>query len=270
MTIDKEPSGPPVNPFPPPPPPVVCVPLKLGRKAIRTDSRTLRMGDYLTPELPLPPDTCDWTKGITDWGMMLNDQLGCCTIAALGHAVQTWTANTTGLVTPSDAVIEATYEDFDGYVPGDPSTDNGGIELDVLSDFKKQGFSGETLLGYADPNMKNIKEIRQTVNLFGGVYIGVSLPLSAQTQDVWDVAVDDGTGNTEPGSWGGHAVWIPKYDENSFECVTWGRLKRMTLAFWLKYVDEAHALFSNAWLTANGAPNGFAQDALEADLGAIV
>jgi len=34
--------------------------------------------------------TCcrDWTKGITEWGMMMNDTLGDCTIAGVGHAVQ--------------------------------------------------------------------------------------------------------------------------------------------------------------------------------------
>jgi hypothetical protein len=29
--------------------------MKLGRKAIKTDTRTLAFGDYLTPALPPPP-----------------------------------------------------------------------------------------------------------------------------------------------------------------------------------------------------------------------
>jgi hypothetical protein len=29
--------------------------MKLGRKAIKTDTRTLALGDYLTPSLPPPP-----------------------------------------------------------------------------------------------------------------------------------------------------------------------------------------------------------------------
>ena len=68
--------------------------MKLGRKAIKTDSRTLALGDYLTPALPPPPPAKDWTAGITGWGMMLNDNLSDCTIAGAGHAVQVWTANT--------------------------------------------------------------------------------------------------------------------------------------------------------------------------------
>ncbi len=71
--------------------------MKLGRKAIKTDTRTLALGRYLTPSLPPPPAAQDWTKGITAWGMMLNgpepsepqfpDGLGDCTIAGCGHAI---------------------------------------------------------------------------------------------------------------------------------------------------------------------------------------
>ena len=58
-------------------------PRKLGRKAIKTDSRTLALGRYLTPAVPPPPAAADWTKGIARWGMMLNDTLGDCTIAGV-------------------------------------------------------------------------------------------------------------------------------------------------------------------------------------------
>ena len=44
----------------------------------------------------------------------------------------------------------------------------------------------------------------------------------------------------------------------------------MTLAFWKEYCDEAHTLLSPDWLSAKGAPSGFDQTQLEADLKAIV
>ena len=65
--------------------------MKLGKKATRRDPHTLRLGKYLTPALPAPPASIDWSRSVTEWGMMLNDTLGCCTIAACGHAVQTMT-----------------------------------------------------------------------------------------------------------------------------------------------------------------------------------
>jgi len=242
--------------------------MRLGRKAIKTDSRTLAMADYLTPGLPPPPPAKDWTKGITSWGMMLNDKLGDCTIAGAAHAVQVWSANTGSEVTVPDATVENYYQQWDGYVPGDPKTDNGGVELDVLNDWQKNGFAGNALVAFADPKVANLVEIRQSINLFGGVYIGLALPLTAQTQDVWDV-VKTGGAKAKPGSWGGHCVFVPKYDQNGFTCITWGALKTMTLAFWKKYCDEAHTLLGQQWLTAKGSPAGFDQSQLEADLNAI-
>jgi hypothetical protein len=243
--------------------------MKLGRKAVKIDSRTLRLARYLTPSLAPPPLACDWTKGITDWGMMLNDKLGDCTIAGCAHAVQVWSANAGTLMTVPDATVESYYEQWDGYQPGNHNTDCGGIEMDVLNNWRNQGLAGNALLAYADPQVANLSEIRQAIALFGGVYIGLSLPLTAQHQDVWDVTPRSNAKST-PGSWGGHCVFVPQYDENTFTCITWGQLKTMTVAFWNNYCDEAHALLGQDWLTAQGSPSGFDQAQLMADLGAIV
>ena len=247
--------------------------MKLGRKAIKTDTRTLRMADYITPQLPPPPPSKDWTQGQTSWGMMLNDTLGDCTIAGVGHAVQVWALNAASSAAAPETIADKTilsyYEKWDGYKPSDPSTDQGGIELDVLKDWKKSGFATHKLIAFVDPAVSNITEIQQSIALFGGVYIGLSLPLTAQTQDVWDV-VPNGGANAKPGSWGGHCVFVPAYDANGFTCITWGAPKVMTLAFWNQYCDEAHTLLGQDWLTAKGSPVGFNQQQLLADLNSIV
>ncbi len=247
--------------------------MKLGRKAIKTDTRTLLMANYITPTLPPAPPSKDWMQGQTSWGMMLNDSLGDCTIAGVGHAVQVWALNTAAQPTTVEPIPDQTilsyYEKWDGYNPADPSTDQGGIELDVLKDWKKAGFSNHKLIAFVDPSVGNITEIRQSINLYGGVYIGLSLPLTAQSQDVWDV-VPNGGANARPGSWGGHCVFVPSYDANGFTCITWGAPKKMTLAFWQQYVDEAHTLLGADWLSTKGSPVGFDQQQLLADLKAIV
>lgn len=242
--------------------------MKLGRKAIKTDSRTLRVRAYLSAGLPPAPPAVDWTKGITDWGMMLNDRLGCCTIAGVAHAIQVWTANESKEVTVTDKQVLSYYEKWDGYNPKDPSTDQGGIELDVLNDWQKNDFAKHKLIAFADPLYTNLEEIRHSIAFFGGVYIGVSLPATAQNQQVWDVVADGGP-NAAPGSWGGHCVFVPKYDQDSFTCITWGAPKTMTVAFWNKYVDEAHALLSKDWISTKGAPSGFNLTQLQADLNQI-
>jgi hypothetical protein len=242
--------------------------MKLGRKAIRTDSRTLALADYLTAQLPAPPPSKDWTCGITSWGMMMNDKLGDCTIAGVGHAIQVWSACTGGELTVTDSTVEGFYEKWDGYQPGDPTTDRGGIELDVLNNWRHEGFDGHSLLAFAAPKFSNLVQIRQSITLFGGVYIGLALPITAQTQDVWDVTPRGGA-NSAKGSWGGHCVFVPKYDEKGFTCITWGGLKTMTIKFWQRYCDEAYTLFGQNWLTEKGSPSGFDQTQLQNDLGSL-
>lgn len=242
--------------------------VKLGRRRIARDRRTLALHKYLTRALPAPPDKVDWSHGVTDWGMMLNDQLGCCTIAGAAHAVQAWTANAGAMQTIADSDIERFYSLWDGYKPGDETTDNGGIELDVLKSWRHDGLAGHTLEAFASANPRNLTEIRQAIHLFGGVYIGLNLPQTAQAQDVWDT-VTFGGDSAEPGSWGGHCVHVIEYDERSFTCITWGALKTMTVPFWGRYCDESYALIGADWFGAKGAPNGFAHDQLLADLKSI-
>lgn len=70
--------------------------MRLGKRHRRHDARTLKMARYLASGLPAAPPAVDYTRGVTDFGMMLNDRLGCCTIAAVGHAIQVWRLNASG------------------------------------------------------------------------------------------------------------------------------------------------------------------------------
>lgn len=252
--------------------------MKLGKKAAKVDDRTLRLARYFGTGLAPAPVERDWTGGLINWGMMMNDSLGDCTIAASGHSVQSWTklAGTTELTLP-DWVIEHYYSAWDGYVVGDPSTDNGGVELDVLTNWRKYGFGfrsghkgADKLLAYADPDPKNQEHVKQSINLFGGVYIGLGLPISAQSQSIWSVVGDGQTGNSAINSWGGHAVWCPKYTATHITCVTWGGLTDMTWDFWNTYVDEVHALLSPDFIAVSGlSPSDFNLQALLADLAQV-
>jgi len=52
--------------------------------------------------------------------------------------------------------------------------------------------------------------------------------------------------------------------------VTWGALQRMTWGFWSAYCDEAYALLSNDFLTADRTPAGVDLATLESDLADLV
>jgi len=241
--------------------------MKLGKKAAKLDDRRLMLGKYLTDGLRPTPPSYDWSGGIKHWGMMLNDRLGCCTISAVGHAIQVVTAARGSMLTVPDAVIESAYRHWDGYNPRDPASDQGGVEIDVLDKWRREGLAGHQLMAYADPAPGSIDHVQRSIVLFGGLYIGLALPRSAQKQDTWD-AVDGPDG--EIGSWGGHAVFVCGYDMDGLTCITWGAPKRMTWRFWLKYCDEAHAPLCADFLdAANVDPAGLDLVNLQKDLAIV-
>ncbi|MDP9039810.1 MAG: hypothetical protein M3O02_11155 [Acidobacteriota bacterium] len=251
--------------------------LKLGKQAPRHDPRTLKLGNY-TAKLAPAPLVFDQTARATNFGMMLNDQLGDCTIAAVAHQQQLWTSQTAAEVTAPDAQVLAAYEAVGGYVPGNASTDNGCVMLEVLRYWKAHGMFGRPLGAYTSVNPTKRQEVMDAIYYFGGIYLGLALPLSAQTQSEWDVVQGP---NAQAGSWGGHCVVGAEYSfpaattashiPRTITCITWGQRLTMTWSFFATYVDECYALLSPDWINAatGKCPEGFDLAALQRDLAAL-
>ena len=85
---------------------------KLGKQRPLIDSRTLQFGAYLTESLPAPPVSIDYTKAVSQWPMMGNDNYGDCTCAAAGHMIMDWTANTGNELVVPDSVVLSFYNHF--------------------------------------------------------------------------------------------------------------------------------------------------------------
>lgn len=243
--------------------------LRLGKDPAIYDPRTLQMANYLhLAKAPAPiPAKKDWTKKQKDWGMMMNDSIGDCTCAGAGHLIQVWSLNESKEITiPDQAVLQA-YEAVGGYKPKDPSTDRGCTELAVLKYWRRSGIGGHKIFAFVSTEPQNHDHVKIGVSTFGGVYIGLALPLSAQKQRVWSVPPSGETGDGQPGSWGGHCVVVVAYDGAGLTCITWGKLQRMTWSFWDTYCDESYVLLSKQdWVTKGTSPGGFDMTTLVADL----
>lgn len=233
--------------------------MKLGKLAKVFDPR-VRAFAPISHVWPPPPKAVDWSaKATVPWGVMLNDRLGDCTCAAKAHAIQTWTSQTRPEeVTVSDDDVLGLYRASCHYDPRDPNTDQGGIMTEVLAYWQKHPLAGHVLDAVASVAPGSRTDVIASIWMFGGCDIGVQLPISAQSQLVWDVPLGGPKGSGAPGTWGGHDVWVCGYDEIGLTFVSWGRLMRMTWAFWDTYVDEAYALLSHDWVTTNDtAPPNF-------------
>jgi hypothetical protein len=248
----------------------------LGKKPKREDPRTFKLARYLT-HLPPAPATVDWTRAVSKWGMLDNDNIGDCVPAGMMHMVMLWAANAgKPIPQPTDAEAIANYEVIGGYNPSDPSTDQGCDMLTALQIWRSKGIlvGGQThrIAAFAEVNLKNPAEVKAALYLFGGLFTGWALPASAQGENTWFVPVGGPYGDTgAPGSWGGHCAPLAAEDgSGEFRAITWGSLTPATHNFVADYSEEAYAVISPEWIEQNGkAPSGFNLAALEKDLAAL-
>ncbi len=241
---------------------------RLGKLPVRTDVRTLSLARYVDPaKLPPPPATLDLADRVRDWPMYANDTIGDCTCAAAAHMIEAWTAESAGQAV--EVTVQDVLDAFDHVKRVDPLTgEAGAVELDVLNYWRKTGIGGHAIVAYARVSVHDEYLVRTAAWLFGGLYIGLQLPLTAQRQPTWDWT-GSLSGPAAPGSWGGHAVDVVRYGAAGLTVVTWGALKELTWSFWQRYCDEAYCLISTDFLAGGRTPDGFDLAALEADLALV-
>lgn len=225
--------------------------------------------------LPVPLQSSNYTLHPAAWANMLgNDTVADCTVAGLMHMLANWSMYS-GLHVPGFTTTEAiqVYSAITGYVPGDPSTDQGANLIDVLNYWKSNGIFGHKIIGFMKIDPQNLKMVRLAIELFGGVYNGVALPISAQAQTGPGKVWTPGTGSDgAAGSWGGHCPPTLRYSipDDRFGHSTWATIQDADSAFERKYQDECYAVLGPEWVNGKKqAPNGFALDALLADLKVI-
>jgi hypothetical protein len=232
--------------------------IKLGKHDPKLDRRTLQLVNYVPAVLPETSAARDLSVGIPwDGNILGNDRFGDCTCAALGHIITLLQAILGITCTVTEDDVLAAYATITGFKPDDPSTDNGANMLDVLKYARKNSICGVKLKAFMAFNPRDRKLMRVAHDLYGGPYMGLALPKTAQNQDIWDAVPGMVVGN-----WGGHAVSgvsnSPKID-----CInTWGDKQPQTPAFIDKCCDEAYALL---W-EGLPPPAGLDMATLEADL----
>lgn len=247
--------------------PFVGTNVKLGKLPPKIDSRTLQLASYKTAALPTPPKTYAAANKVSSFPMFANDEFGDCTCAAVAHQEEVWTSYTKLYTPTTQEVLDFYFLHTPPCAPGGPG-DTGRVELDVLNDWKNIGFGANKhkIAGYAAVNVHDVTEVKQAIWLFGGLYIGIALPITAQSQRKWKLV--NGGYDSEPGSWGGHAVNVVAYTGDSVTVATWGQRLQMTWGFWQEYVDEAYAVLSSEWAAAT-SPTGFNFTQLQSDLSSI-
>jgi hypothetical protein len=245
--------------------------VKLGKHDAVYDDRNLKLVNYLIKtELPPLPSTYDWFQRISRFGPLGNLVAGDCVVAGAMHMVQTWTANQGHEIIMTQEQALALYSQLTGYDPKTGANDNGLNIAAFLKFWRQTGVVGHKIGAYVMVNPHDHRQLAYANYLFGGVYCGLALPLTARNQQVWDVTDPSLAEEAAPGSWGGHCVNLGIHDPLGYVFSTWGEEQYATGPFVNSYCDEAYAIISQDFLDGNNkAPNSFDLESLTKDLQAV-
>ena len=230
--------------------------LKLGKLAVKHDTRTLQLRMFLPVKLPPIPDVFDVDTTLPcqpALDVLANDVLGDCVMAERGHQTRRFEAREQGCLAllPDKAVLASVKREYKKEGHG---LDQGLVVLDSLNCWRK-GWTINTrqycIYAFGEIHPSDYSEVRATIYLLQGVCAGVELPISAQSQfengQPWDVVAGS---KGKPGSWGGHCIYLVGYNATGPVCVTWGKKQQLTWAFVSKYMSEAYGIVDNRdkWL----------------------
>lgn len=211
-------------------------------------------GVHLPEAAPGQRVAIDYYSEVGTWPMGLNDRLGTCGVVGMDHLQMAWNAYAQGSCASwGDETILGLYEQLGGYVPGDESTDQGTVLQDNLDFWRKEGVNGEKILffGSLHPGSWLRPERQLALQAFGGLYLGVNLPESAEQQ-----FMDGSPWHYEHGSplAGGHCV--VQHGEligrDEVRVSSWAKIVPASQSFLLHTCEEAWVVAHPDWIEANG------------------
>lgn len=164
--------------------------LKTGLKPFVPDERDALFANFrVAATMPKPPAIFGYAHLLpTDIGMDGNDAEGCCAPCAAAHGFMILDLIAGRKLPPfSTKSVLKLYSEVAGYIPGDPSTDQGTDYRTMLNYLRKTGMKDDAgkvhkIGAFALIEKANLTELDEALYLFGHVFIGVDLPDSAQTQ----------------------------------------------------------------------------------------
>lgn len=238
----------------------------VNKQAPRHDQRTLKLASY-SVELPPAPQSYR-LAGIPETTPTLygNDEVGDCTKAAYAEEVYTLSSAAGKPFNYTDTEVLDMYAQCDGWVKGDPRTDNGSDGLTTLKFLTKSGAYGHAPLAYLGINFRHAHDLRLALRYFGGAYTGIRLPQAWQGSKEWGTSWWGARGRWAPGSWGGHMVYLrPSYNTDHIEVFTWGEVYQLTWKAASTYIDESWAILVPDFKS----PDGFDDVKLRQDLAQV-
>ena len=244
-----------------------------GKLPYTHDPRTFHLAKYINDEpIKTVPAECNWGRKIKrgGWGTFANLKINNCTCAAAAHLMMTWTSSIGKLYQPTTKAVVEAYTHLTGYDPKKDGIGNPVEARKALKYWRKNGIADRKIIAFAKLDFKDREQLKQAIYFYGGCYVGINLPKSAEKQynknKKWTMPRGGAKGFGEKGSWIGHALIINGYKNDELQAITWGKKIIMTLDFWETYVDEAYAIFSDDFISNKETPTKMSVDVLRKDI----
>jgi hypothetical protein len=248
------------------------------------------MAKFLTTEgLPTAPDTFDYSSTSNAAQAMIlangpddsapegaKQGVGDCTSAARSHIIDAITASAGSPVVMSCDQTLAFYSASTGYVVGNPSTDQGGDEVTVLTTWRDRGqaIDGHSIVAYMTVDASRGEAfVKSVLYTFENLYYGMELadPWLEISGDgfVWDVGAP-------PNPSSGHAVPALGANAQGTKVNSWGRRGTLTWAANEEFTSESNGGNLFVVLTpeiieraTQKTPNGVDWDGLQAMINSL-
>jgi hypothetical protein len=243
---------------------------RFGRKRPVVRRPVLSLKNYILPGLPTPPASTSYAALAASAlaQMYENDSLGDCVIAGVQHVEGLMTGNQPA--TPllyTTAQTTAFYSAACGYVPGNPSTDQGCDIQTVLAYWENNGApagSAHKPVGYLAVDPTNQVEVQTAIWLFQNAVPGIDLPdawinpFPSAPGFLWDVA-----GAPDPDN--GHCPPGIDYNAQGMVISTWAMTGVMTWAAVAYYCAAAQGgeMYTVISQDTLNAATGLAPDGLD-------
>jgi len=244
---------------------------KCGLIPSKRKFRAARLADHVTASLPAPSAELDLYSKVSDYPMYGNDQYGCCGFAAVGHSIDTWTANAGGKTVHVDTdQLIRDYFDCTGGV------DSGVTEDQLISYWKTKGICGKKIVGDCEVDKGDSILQRQALEIFGNLQIGLLLAEDWTEDDIfWDA--NAGRPGFFMGAKGDAGHWVDASGTKIVNgrlwivIVTWAGLKYLAFEAVAQYGMFVNSALSEAWVNMATAksPTGVDVAGLIADMDAL-
>jgi hypothetical protein len=227
---------------------------KTGKKPATPDTRDLQLRTLLPPKLPPVPTVLGHELTLS-WGMLANDQYGCCAWSGSAHERMIIAAEV-GILPLVHFTNRDVLDDYasTGFNPSKPDSDQG-TDLGQLASYRRRVGIRDSLNrrwkddAYAWLEPGNLNQLAQAVWLFNTIGIGVLLPPSAEDQfdrgQTWTVV------RGEKGQDGHYVPIVGRNLHGNYLVVTWGRLHAATPQWIETYMDEGLVYLNKSRIMKN-------------------